>query len=431
MNHNSEIISPDRILSVSRAVLPNGLKFVHHHMPDSAMVALDVLYHTGACDEQPDLTGIAHLFEHIMFGGSKNVSDFDALLTQAGGVSNAWTGNDFTNFYEVAPAHNAETLFYLESDRMLEPAISENSLEIQRSVVIEEFKQQCLNAPYGNMTHTLRQMVYGSHPYSWPVIGKDFEGLKKVTRRDVQDWWLRNYSPDNAVLAVAGNITFDNAYQLALKWFGNIPARHRAPRSLEPIANIVSRQERTVYGAVPATLITVAYLMDPYGTKDYVAADAITDILSAGQASRFFQRINMNPDAPIVNADASITGAENRGMLMLSARLANEDIDLEAATDYLIQAARSIITDGVSDYELQRSKNRQQSMFVMSNMACVACAQTIAEAEMHGQNPGQRLALYNQLSTDDIVRVATDIFDNSFPAILYYRPLNSSEKTDS
>lgn len=389
------------------------------------MVTLNVLYDVGARWEHPDMTGIAHLFEHIMFGGSANVADFDGVLTEAGGISNAWTGNDFTNFFEIAPAHNAETLFYIESDRMMAPAISDTTLEVQRSVVIEEFKQQCLNAPYGDMMHTLRSMIYGSHPYSWPVIGKDFKGLERVSRQDVLNWWIDNYSPTNAVLAVAGNITFEKAREYALKWFADIPARPRAPKSFEPIADLVSRKTRTVRGAVPATLITVAYLMDGYGTKDYLAADAITDVLAAGQASRFYQRITMNPDSPVVDANASITGAEDRGMLMLTARLTDESTDPELAARYLIDAARSVIEEGVTEHEMERLKNRQYAMFVISNMACVTCAQTIAEAEMHGERPGARLRRYGSLTPDDLVRVARQIFDNSKPAVLFYRPLET------
>lgn len=407
--------------------MSNGLRFVHHYSPDTAMVALDVMYNVGARWEDPDMTGIAHLFEHIMFGGSENVPDFDSVLTEAGGVSNAWTGNDFTNFYEIAPAHNAETLFYIESDRMLAPSITENTLQVQRSVVIEEFKQQCLNAPYGDMSHTLRQMVYGTHPYSWPVIGKNFEALEKVSRQDVLDWWTRNYSPDNAVLAVAGKITFDEALQLARKWFEPIPARTRPPKFFRPIANIVSQKPRTVYGNVPATLITVAYLMDSYGTKDYFAADAITDVLSAGQASRFYQRITMNPDSPVVEADASITGAEDRGMLMLTARLADESVNCDEAARFLIDSAKSIITEGVDERELQRLKNRQKSTYVLSNMSCMTCAQTIAEAAMHNENPDDKLNMYNSLTTADIERVGRSLFEDSAPAVLFYRPRDNTK----
>lgn len=409
-------------IAVHRALLPNGLRFVHHAMPDSAMVALNVMYNTGARDESPDLTGIAHLFEHIMFGGSANVADFDGLLTAAGGVSNAWTSNDFTNFFQIAPAHNAETLFYLESDRMLAPSLTDEALEVQRAVVIEEFKQQCLNRPYGDMSHFLRPAVYGSHPYSWPVIGKDFESIGRMTRHDVVRWWTDHYSPDNAVLSVAGNIDFDRAYALALMYFGEIPARATVPRNFAPIADIAAAPPRMVHGNVPATMITVAWLMDPYGTLDYAAADAITDVLGAGHASRFAERINMVPSSPLVAADASITGSEHPGMLILSARLANESVDIDMATKLLIDTACSVFNEGVTEHELERLKNRQRSLFVMSNLDCITCAQTIAEAEMHGVNPGKRLEIYNKLTTADIERVARSVMRDSAPVVIYYRP---------
>jgi len=409
-------------IAVRRALLPNGLRFVHHAMPDSAMVALNVMYNTGARDENPDLTGIAHLFEHIMFGGSTNVADFDGTLTAAGGVSNAWTSNDFTNFFQIAPTHNAETLFYLESDRMLSPSLTDEVLEVQRAVVIEEFKQQCLNRPYGDMAHYLRPAVYGNHPYAWPVIGKNFESIERMTRADVVRWWTDHYSPDNAVLSVVGNIDFDKAYGLALKYFGNIPARVTAPRDFPLIADIVAAPPRTVTGNVPATMITVAWLMDSYGTLDYVAADAITDVLGAGHASRFAERINMVPSSPLVAADASITGSEHPGMLILNARLADESVDVEMATKLLVDTACSIFKEGVTEHELERLKNRQRSLFVMSNLDCITCAQTIAEAEMHDVNPGKRLEMYNQLTTIDIERVARSIMRDSAPVVICYRP---------
>ncbi|MDE6397002.1 MAG: insulinase family protein, partial [Muribaculaceae bacterium] len=355
---------------------------------------------TGARDESPELTGLAHLFEHLMFGGSANVANFDSVLIAAGGVSNAWTGNDFTNFYEVAPAHNVETLFYLESDRMLRPSVSEESLEIQRSVVIEEFKEQCLNRPYGDMSHRLREAVYGpsGHPYAWPVIGKNFEHLGRVTRNDVIDWWTKNYSPANAVLAVSGNITFERTLELAEKWFAAIPARPAVPRNLPPVADLIASPPVEMTGAVPSTAVTVAWLMDRYGTMAYTAADAITDILAAGRASHFYRRLVMNPDSLFTEADASITGSEHRGMLMLNGRLKNEATDVSHAVETLRSAASFLLRQPVSEHELQRLKNRQASMFVMSNMDYISRAQTIAMAEMHDETPGSQLRRYLSLT---------------------------------
>lgn len=410
-------------INVNRATLANGLRLVHHYDGSTAMVALNVLYNTGARDESPEMTGLAHLFEHLMFGGSANVQNFDSILTAAGGVSNAWTGNDFTNFYEVAPAHNAETLFYLESDRMLSPSISEDTLEIQRSVVIEEFKQQCLNRPYGDMSHHLRQAVYGpsGHPYAWPVIGKNFEHLERVTRRDVIDWWTANYSPSNAVLAVSGNISFERTKELADKWFGSIPDRPVVPRNLPAVADMLATPPVEVSGAVPATAVTVAWLMDGYGTSAYTAADAITDILGAGRASRFYRSLVMNPDSLFTEADASIIGSEDRGMLMLNGRLKSESIDALHAVDVLKSTAAGLLETPISDHELTRLKNRQTSMFVISNMDYLSRAQTIAMAEMHGETPGCQLKRYLSLSPDEITKTTRAIMQSN-PAVLIYRP---------
>ena len=252
------VTAAEKPLEVSRLTLENGLRVVHARDTSTAMVALNILYDTGARDESPSLTGLAHLFEHNFFGGSGNIPDFDGELTAAGGESNAWTGNDFTNYYEVAPAHNAETLFHLESDRMLCPALGPDVLAVQRNVVIEEFKQQCLNRPYGDQWHHLRTMVYGNdHPYSWPVIGKNFEQIQSVTEADLRAWYGDHYAPANAVLAVTGNIEAEEAFSLARKWFGPIPARAVVPRTLPPVPDLAERREHTLTGNVPATSVTV------------------------------------------------------------------------------------------------------------------------------------------------------------------------------
>jgi predicted Zn-dependent peptidase len=411
------------MIIANRLTLDNGLRMIHCQDTSTAMVALNILVNTGARDENENLTGIAHLFEHLMFGGSKNIPDYDIEITEAGGENNAWTGNDFTNFYDIAPAHNAETLFHLESDRMLAPLLSEHSLSVQRDVVIEEFKQQCLNRPYGDLMHHLRGMVYGSHPYSWPVIGKTPEHLERVERQDMVDWFERNYTPMNAVLAITGNISFERAAELTKKWFGDIPARKTPARNLPAIEDLKEPITKEVRGAVPATTITVAYLMDEYGTPDYYAADALTDLLSAGHASRFYRRLIIEDGASMfAEADASITGCEHRGLLMLTARLASEDIDPMIAVDKLIEQSRTVINEGVSELDMQRLKNRHQSMFIMSCLDYIGKGQRLAMAEMHNEQPDTQLNSYMKLTADDIVNVADKIFNHTNPAVLIYRP---------
>lgn len=392
------------------------------------MVALNVLYNTGARDERPTQTGIAHLYEHMMFGGSADVPDFDTVLTAAGGESNAWTSNDFTDFYQVAPAVNAETLFYLESDRMLSPALTQASLDVQRQVVIEEFKQQCLNRPYGDMSHVLRGLLYGDHPYSWPVIGKEYSHIESVTAGDLRQWFTDHYAPAGAVLAVTGHISWQDTLRLAEKWFGTIPARPVAKRHIAPIASPAEPIVHTMNGNVPATMVTVAYLMDSWGTRRYHAADAITDILSAGKASRFFQHFVVGDDKTFTEADASITGAEHQGMLMLSGRLASEDTDPREAVQKLIRQAQTIVTRGVTQHELERVKNRQRTQQIMENLSYLERSQYIAMAVMHGQRPGQSLDDYMTLTVGDIQAEADRLFNHTNPVILIYRPNKQSQQ---
>ena len=310
------------MISFETLTLDNGLKIISNRDPNTAMAAVNVLYDTGSRDETRDLTGVAHLFEHVMFGGSAHVSDYSAAIEAAGGSDNAWTSNDYTNFYEVLPAVNIETAFWLESDRMLAPTLSEEVLDVQRRVVTEEFKQQCLNRPYGDLGHHLRRLLYDSaHPYSWPVIGLEPSHIARITRDDARRWFFSHYGPDNAVLAVSGNVDHDRVFALAEKWFGDIPRRGIARRSLPdpgfPQADVVE----TVTGAVPTTAVVIAFPMAPYGTRPYFAADTITDILSAGRSSRLYRDLIIGGDGLFSEVDASIAGSRHEGFLMLNGRL--------------------------------------------------------------------------------------------------------------
>lgn len=410
-------------IDIGHLTLPNGLRVVHNYDPTTAMAATNLMFDTGARDESRALTGIAHLFEHLMFGGSANVKDFDGILTAAGGTSNAWTSNDFTAFWNIIPAHNIETIFYLESDRMLSPSLTSEAVDIQRAVVIEEFKQQCLNRPYGLTGHRLRQMMYPpAHPYSWPVIGLTPDHVAAATAHDMSLWFERHYQPANAVLAVTGNVPRERVWELAHKWFDDIPARPVTPRTLPDIPDPATTVRQQFADDVPATVITVAWLTDPYGTMDYTAADAITDILASGKASRFYRRLIIDGPGWFADADASVTGSEHRGMLMLSARLQREDIDIERATDIIIDQARRLASDmPVTDHELGRLHNRQKSMYTLGNLDYLSRAHTIATAEMHREPPEAQLTRYLNLTRDHITNTARTIFSSPH-AVLVTRP---------
>lgn len=261
------------MITVNRFTLSNGLRVVHNHDSATAMVALDILYNVGSRDERPERTGMAHLFEHLMFGGSENVAEFDKALENAGGTNNAWTNSDYTNFYDIVPAHNAETAFWLESDRMKGLAFSDKALEVQRQVVCEEFKQVCLNQPYGDLQHYLNGLAYKEHPYRIPVIGKELSHIENVTQDEVRRFFYDHYAPNNAVISVTGNITVERTREFVEKWFSDIPMRKIAPRLYNPEPEQTEARRLTVTGRAPQTVIVKAYHMPGYNHPDYPACD--------------------------------------------------------------------------------------------------------------------------------------------------------------
>lgn len=405
--------------------LDNGLRVAHSCDPSTAMVAVNLLYDTGARDENPELTGIAHLFEHLMFGGSANVADYSGEIEAAGGMDNAWTSNDFTNFYEVLPMQNVETAFWLESDRMLAPLLDEHTLSVQRQVVIEEFKQQCLNRPYGDVAHYLRRLLYGeSHPYAWPVIGKTPEHVAAVTPDDARKWFYDHYGPDNAVLSVVGNISFEETERLARKWFGPIPRRNIACRNLPtpifPTADVVE----CVSGDVPQTAVTIVYPMEAYGHRDYFAADTITDLLSAGRSSRFYRHLLMGGGGLFSEVDASISGSEHEGFLMLNAKLTDgSDAAVGRAIEMMTAEARGLSgASPVDDYELERCMNRFESTFNFSNMGYQARCANLAMALYHNEDINKTVERQKQTTVSDVTRVADKMFNHTPSATVIYSP---------
>lgn len=402
--------------------LPNGMRVIHQQDSAAAMVALTVLYNTGARDEDPSLTGLAHLIEHLMFSGSAHVDDFDGELQLAGGTSNAWTSNDFTCFYQIVPAVNAEIAFRLESDRMLAPAIGQENLDVQRSVVIEEFKQQCLNRPYGDMSHHLRALAYDNHPYRWPVIGSEPSHLERMTLEDVQSFFNRCYSPSNAVMAVTGNIDLDSCQRLALKWMGDIPSRPLPERHFTPDPLPVVPRLAEVTGKVPFTAITLAYPMDRYGTTAYYAADAISDILANGRSARFYRNLLLGTNL-FTEIDASILGSEDPGLFLINARLRDNSPEAEARAIQAIDSEiEKLVTDGATAHELQRAKNKFESNYTFSNLLYSHRGQTLATEVLHGEQPGECVTRYNALTLDDISTNARSLFNPLHRSTLIYRP---------
>lgn len=409
------------MIDYSTFTLPNGLRVVHHRDDSSSHVAVNLLYNVGARDENPHLTGMAHLFEHLMFGGSVNVPDYDYALEMAGGTNNAWTSNDFTNFYDIVPREDLATAFWAESDRMLSLAFSPESLEVQRKVVMEEFKQVCLNKPYGDIGHLLRGLLYRTHPYRFPTIGKNLDHLRRVTLDDVKQFFYSHYAPSNAVLAVAGPVSLDEVAELAHKWFGPIPSREVAQRSYMPEAPVTEARRREVSADVPQTRIVIAFPMAAYGTEAYRHADLITDILASGQSARFTRRLVMGTDL-FTSADASVSGSDEPGFLMLTGRLRRNDADsIRAAEEALWEQVSMLGIDGVSDHEMQRALNRFESNRTFANINYLAKARELARCEMQHEDINSVVSLYRSVTADDVKKTAAGLFVPDRSCTLIYR----------
>ena len=362
--------------------LDNGLRVIVHEDFTTPMAVLNVLYDVGSKDEAEAQTGFAHLFEHLMFSGSVNIPDYDDPLQKVGGENNAFTSPDITNYYLSVPAQNIETGFWLESDRMLGLAFDDNGLEVQRKVVIEEFKQNYLNQPYGDVWLKLRPLSYEVHPYKWPTIGKEIAHIADARMEDVRSFFKRHYSPSNAILVVAGNVTFDQARALTEKWFGPIPAGNKYVRSLpqEP-----PRQQAKVLehrANVPLTGIYKTYLMPGRTEANYFATDLVSDILGRGKSSRLYDQLVK--ESKLFNSiSASCSGSTDAGLLIIQGKL-NEGVDAAIANAAIEAVTRQLMDHAVSEEELTKVKNQAEASIVFSEIELLNRAMNLAYSKLLG-----------------------------------------------
>lgn len=409
------------MLQINRHILSNGLRLVHSQDASTQMVALNVLYNVGARDENPEHTGFAHLFEHLMFGGSVNIPDYDAPLQLAGGENNAWTNNDITNYYLTVPRQNVETGFWLESDRMLSLDFSERSLEVQRGVVMEEFKQRCLNQPYGDVGHLLRPLAYWVHPYQWPTIGKELSHIANATLEEVKDFFFRFYAPNNAVLAVTGNISFEEAVSLTEKWFGPIPRREVPLRQLpkEPVQTGERRQ--VVERNVPLDSLFMAYHMCDRLDADYYAFDILSDILSNGRSSRLNQHLVQEKQL-FSSIDAYISGTIDAGLFHISGKPA-AGVSLEEAEAAVREELNELQTALVQEHELEKVKNKFESTQIFGNINYLNVATNLAWFELNGQaeDMEKEVERYRAVTADRLKAVAQTAFREENGVVLYYK----------
>ena len=331
------------------------------------MVAINLLYDVGARDESPDCTGFAHLFEHLMFGGSLHIPDFDTALQKAGGENNAWTSNDITNYYTIVPRQNVETAFWLESDRMLGLDFSQHSLDVQKAVVMEEFKQRTLNQPYGDIPAIIRELAYREHPYRWPVIGRDISHIEKATLEDVRSFFYNHYAPNNAILAVVGDISFEEALRLSEKWFSPIEKRNIAPRCILPEPEQEAPRYKEVVRDIPSDAIVKAYHMGRRCDADYQTCDLMSDILSNGRSSRLFRRLVMEKSL-FTSIDASITGDIDAGLFLINGRL-NQGVSLQQADEAIEEELGRLCRESASEQEISKMVHKFETGYLFSNLS--------------------------------------------------------------
>lgn len=409
------------MITVNRHILENGLRIVHSEDTTTQMVALNLLYDVGARDEHPEHTGFAHLFEHLMFGGSINIPDYDTPVQNAGGENNAWTNNDITNYYITLPCNNAEIGFWLESDRMLSLDFNEKSLEIQKNVVTEEFKQRNLNQPYGDVSHILREMAYKTHPYRWPTIGKEISHIMNATLEEVKDFFYSFYAPNNAILAVSGNITFEETKRLAAKWFGDIPARDIKPRELPQEEPQTEEHRVTVFRDVPVDTLYMAFHICGRRDSSYHTFDIMSDILCNGRSSRLIQRLVIEKKI-FSSIDAYISGSIDSGLFHITGKPC-DGVSLEEAEKAVWEELEDLKNHPVEELELEKVKNRYESEQIFSNINYLNVATNLAFFELIGkaEDINDEVRKYRSVSSEQITEMARKCFINTNSNILYYK----------
>ena len=408
------------MINYSSKTLSNGLKVLVHEDPSTPLVTVNILYRVGARDENPDKTGFAHLFEHLMFGGSANIPEYDSPLQLAGDDNNAFTNNDITNYYLTLPANNIETGFWLESDRMLSLAFSEKSLEVQRNVVVEEFKQRYLNQPYGDVWLLLRPLAYRVHPYQWATIGKEIEHITNATLDDVREFFFRYYSPDNAIMTIAGGVKAEEVFPLAEKWFGEIkrtiPVRVPYPKEPEQ----TEYRELTVERDIPYNSIYRAYHMCSRLDKKFYAVDLLSDILSRGKSSRLYNSL-VKEKKLFSDINAYSTSDFDNGLMVVEGKLVKgvEMADAERAIDAELN---KICEELVEKDELEKVKNKVESTMEFSEMDLAGRALNLAIAEYMGDADlvNTELSLYRAVTAEEIKASAREIFRKENCSTLYY-----------
>ncbi len=400
--------------------LKNNLTVIVHQDKSTPLACLNILYDVGARDEDESKTGFAHLFEHLMFGGSVNIPNYDEPLQLVGGENNAFTTNDITNYYCTVPTENLETAFWLESDRMISLAFTDKSLEVQRNVVIEEFKQRYLNQPYGDVWLLLRPLAYQVHPYKWATIGKEISHIENASMLDVKSFFHKHYNPSNAILVVAGNVDSDEVRQLAEKWFEPIAPGVKPTRQLPVEPKQTEPRKLTVVRDVPASSIYKVYHMGSRRDDDYHTIDIISDILSRGNSSRLYKSLVKDKEL-FTEINAYVMGDFDKGLFVISGKIPDH-VKMEEAEQGILLEVEKLKTTLVDLDELQKCKNKVESSVTFSETDVLTKATNLAISELLGDADliNQEIKKYNEVTLEKIKTQANLILNESNCSTLYY-----------
>lgn len=412
------------MIQFEKFTLANGLRVVVHRDTSTPMAVVDVMYDVGARDEDPERTGFAHLFEHLMFGGSMNIPMYDEPLQRAGGENNAYTTNDLTNYYIQLPAENLETAFWLESDRMLSLAFSQKNLDVQRKVVVEEFKEHYLTKPYGDAWHKMRQLSYTVHPYRWMTIGKEPSHIEHAKLEDVKNFFFKHYRPINAILVVAGNVTTEKVKELAEKWFGDIPSGEKYDRKLPREPEQKEERKLEVKADVPLDALYKCWHMYPRMDKRYYTADLVTDILSGGGSSRLHQ-ILVKEKKLFSNIECYHFGSIDPGAVAIEGKLV-KGVSMEMAEKAINDILEEMKQKPVEEKELQKVKNKVESTIAFEDMSVMSRANSLAFYELLGDADlmNHELEKYATVTTENILEESRNIFKETNCSTIYYMAKN-------
>lgn len=409
------------MISYEKMILQNGLTVLMHEDKNTPIASISVLYKVGSRDEHPEKTGFAHLFEHLMFGGSINIPDYDGVMQRAGGENNAYTNHDYTHFFTTLPAINIETALWLESDRMLELMLQKEVLDVQKKVVVEEFYETCLNLPYGDVWHELSALNYEKHPYKWPTIGVHPSHIEKANLTDVKKFYNKYYHPGNAILVIAGPIAIKRMKELAMKWFNDIPSGKTIKKnySLEPPKK--EARHKQSQADVPVDAIYMTFPCPARADKAFYAVDLLSDIFSNGPSSRLIHRLTRE-NKYFNQIDCYVTGDFDPGLIVFEGR-PTEKISLQDAEEIICKEINDLKNQLIESAELQKWKNKAESTLVLSEMGIQSKSMNLGFFEALGNSDlmNAESEIYQSLTAEEIQQAAKVWLRDDQKSVLTYK----------